>query len=282
MSFKIDVPNNNNNNNTININKSCMCCIYCGKSYKTRANIDKHLILCETIQRSKKNKEVSPNQYDIDLPSQRQMYSIILELTMKCNKLEEKVEQLTKWVDKKKKKINVLEWLHSNMIPRFMFDDLSDKISILDTDIECLLTNGFIETFNEILVRNIFEEREKQIIPIFCLDQKANTIYVYNIPISKNISSELEPCWMELERESLITFMNKLHKKIIKELIEWKKTLEKEKRFDDSKSELYNKTLMKIMNVNFKQDITINKFKSIIYGRMKTDMKALIEYEFEF
>ena len=259
-----------------------MCCIYCGKSYKTRANIDKHLILCETIQRSKKNKEVSPNQYDIDLPSQRQMYNIILELTMKCNKLEEKVEQLTKWVDKKKKKINVLEWLHSNMIPRFMFDDLSDKISILDTDIECLLTHGFIETFNEILVRNIFEEREKQIIPIFCLDQKANTIYVYSTPISKNISSELEPCWMELERESLITFMNKLHKKIIKELIEWKKTLEKEKRFDDSKSELYNKTLMKIMNVNFKQDITINKFKSIIYGRMKTDMKALIEYEFEF
>jgi hypothetical protein len=282
MSFKIDVPNNIN----ININKSCMCCIYCGKSYKTRANIDKHLILCETIQRSKKNKEVSPNQYDIDLPSQRQMYNIILELTMKCNKLEEKVEHLAKWADKKKKKINVLEWLHSNMIPRFMFDELSDKISVLDTDIECLLTNGFTETFIEVLSRNmnIFEqcEREKQPIPLFCLDQKANTIYVYNIPISKNISSELEPCWMLLERETLVTFINKLHKKIIKELIEWKKQLEKEKRFDDSKSELYNKTLMKIMNLNFKQESVINKFKTAIYARMKTDMKALIEYEFEF
>ena len=39
---------------------------------------------------------------------------------------------------------------------------------------------------------------------------------------------------------------------------------------------------MKIMNLNFKQESVINKFKTANYARMKTDMKELIEYEFEF
>ena len=36
------------------------------------------------------------------------------------------------------------------------------------------------------------------------------------------------------------------------------------------------------MSIEFKQDSTLSKMKSIMYNRMKTDMKALIEYEFEF
>ncbi len=28
------------------IKQSAMCCIYCGKSYKVRLNLEKHLILC--------------------------------------------------------------------------------------------------------------------------------------------------------------------------------------------------------------------------------------------
>ena len=83
MTTKTDVPNK--------IKQSCLCCIYCGKSYKTRLNLDKHLILCETIHRSKNIKGNSNQHVDEieekELPSQRQMYNIILQLTLKCNKL---------------------------------------------------------------------------------------------------------------------------------------------------------------------------------------------------
>ena len=37
------------------IKHSAMCCIYCGKSYKTRMNLDKHVILCEITNKSKRN-----------------------------------------------------------------------------------------------------------------------------------------------------------------------------------------------------------------------------------
>jgi hypothetical protein len=272
MTSKTDVPNK--------IKQSCLCCIYCGKSYKTRGNLDKHLILCETIHRSKNTKSKTTQHVDEfeekDLPSQRQMYNIILELTLKCNKLEEKIEQMSKWVEKKKKKINIVEWLNTNINPEFIFDELINRISLTDSDIDTLLINGFNEAFYQIATRNIFEKKEQNKFPLFCLDQKTNYIYVYN-----KQNSVADPTWSELEREKLIYFMNKIHMMITKGLTDWKKKLEKEKRFNEGQADLYNKTLIKVMDTDFKKEITLNKIKNMIYEALKTDMKGLIEYDFE-
>ena len=95
---------------------SRLCCEYCGKGYKRRVNLDKHFILCEIVYKAKKkDRKVDKEAEEIDseLPSQKQMYKMLLELALKYNKLEEKVELMNKWVDKKKKKINVLDWLNT-------------------------------------------------------------------------------------------------------------------------------------------------------------------------
>ena len=36
------------------------------------------------------------------------------------------------------------------------------------------------------------------------------------------------------------------------------------------------------MGVEFKQESLLSKIRANMYNKMKTDMKALIEYEFEF
>jgi hypothetical protein len=36
------------------------------------------------------------------------------------------------------------------------------------------------------------------------------------------------------------------------------------------------------MNIDFKQEAIFIKIRNIMYTKMKTDMKALVEYEFEF
>ena len=70
------------------------------------------------------------------------------------------MEQMQKWVDKTKKKINVLEWLNnsSNLKPTLLFDNLADNISILDSDIELLFNSDFYDVLNEIFIRNIFQK----------------------------------------------------------------------------------------------------------------------------
>lgn len=48
------------------IKHSALCCVYCGKSYKTRNNLDKHIILCEITHNVRPH---TNNEDDIVLPS---------------------------------------------------------------------------------------------------------------------------------------------------------------------------------------------------------------------
>ena len=258
-----------------------LCCEYCGKEYKRKINLDKHFILCEIVHKAKKrDKRIDKEAEEIDaeLPSQKQMYKMLLELALKYNKLEEKIELMNKLVDKTKKKINVLDWLNnsSNLKPELVFENLADSLIILESDLDLLFNSDFYDTLNEIFIRNIYNKDATEI-PLFSFIQKTNTIYVYN----KDINT-LESVWIELSREKLIYFMNKLHFKIVKCLSEWNK-----KNFDkinssDKMAEIYTKAKIKLMGIDFKHEQTLSKVRLGIYNKMKKDMKALIEYEFEF
>ena len=260
---------------------SRLCCEYCGKEYKRKINFDKHFILCEIVYKAKKkDRRIDKENEEIneEMPTQKQMYKMILELALKYNKLEEKMELMNKWVDKTKKKINVLDWLNtsSNLKPEIIFDNLADSISILESDLDLLFNGNFDNILNEIFTRNFYQKDESEI-SLFAFIQKTNTIYVY----SKDTSS-LQAVWIELSREKLIYFLNKVHFKIVKTLSEWKKNNSEKINNSDKLEEIYNKAKIKLMGIDFKHDSTLNKIKLSIYNKMKKDMKALIEYEFEF
>jgi hypothetical protein len=258
------------------------CCIHCGKGYKIRTNLEKHVNLCELVYKGKK----SGGRVDDDdeLPSQRKMFQMLLELGQKYNNLEEKVDEINKWVVKKKKKINVVEWLNANMVPNFVFETLHEKITIIDSDIQFLLENTFLDTVNEIFTRTLYNiEGESEIkIPMFAFVQKANIFYIFdkNI-INKDVDND-NAIWMELTRDKLMKFLMRVQMKISKAFCEWKKKKVDKNRDDDHFAILCDKTIVKIMGTEFNQDATFGKMKAIMYNKMKADMKALIEYEFEF
>jgi len=251
------------------IKQPAQCCVHCGKSYKKRTNLDKHVILCELLNKTKKKMVINDEE---DIPSQRKLYEILLELGNKFNRLEEKVDELNKWVVKKKKKINVIDWLNTNITPEIKFDSLVEKIVMSDDDIKYLFENSFTDTLNHIFSRNIYNLSESEY-PIFAFVQKANIFYIYE---------NEEAGWVELSREFLIKFLNKVHMKLLRVLIQHKKDNVDKIRDDEGFSILCDKTTFKLMNVDFRQESILGKIRANMYSRMKTDMKALVEYEFEF
>jgi hypothetical protein len=250
------------------IKQPSKCCVYCGKSYVKKTSLDKHIIICELLNNSKST--IIEN--DEDVPSQKKMYQILLELGNKFNKLEEKVDELNKWVVKKKKKVNVIDWLNTNITPEIKFDILIEKIIITQDDVKYLFDNSFADTLNQIFSRNIYNLSETEY-PIFAFIQKSNVFYIYE---------NEESGWMELNREKIIKFLNRVHMKLLKAFGEYKKTNVDKIREDESFSLLCDKTSVKMMNVDFRQESILGKIKGNMYSRMKTDMKALVEYEFEF
>jgi hypothetical protein len=262
------------------IKQPAICCVYCGKGYKSRPGYDKHAILCELIDRTKKKKKlriVDDDEADI-IPSNQRMYHMLIELASKYSNLEKKMEEMSKYVVKQKKKINILEWLNNNLIPTFVFDELPSKITTTNQTIELLLNNTFHDILNDMFEANIYKNVElcgNDMFPLFALTQKPNTFYYY---------TSIEPTkyeWCELSKDKLVWFLNIIHMKITKLFTEWKKIHKQEISENDSKSTICDKATIKLMSQSFKEDKYYTKAKSILYNKMKCDMKTLIEYEFE-
>ena len=221
------------------IKQPSQCCINCGKSYIKRVNLDKHLVICELLQKSRKTSKIIIEE-DEPMPSQRKMFEMLIELGQKYSRLEEKVDEINKWVVKKKKKINVLEWLNANIKPDINFDSVIDKIIVDDQDVKYLLDNTFYDVFNEVFSRNIYNFNETQN-PIFAFVQKQNVFYIY----------DKDNGWIELSRERLIKFLNKVHTKIFKQFYEWKKTKTSDIKSDDKFATQCDKTLVTIKGKMF-------------------------------
>lgn len=251
------------------IKQPAQCCVYCGKSYKKKCNLEKHTNLCELLNKSKKTLVIEDEE---EIPSQRKIYQILLELGNKYNRLEEKIDELNKWVVKKKKKINVIEWLNTNITPEIKFENLIEKINIIDDDVKYLFEHSFNDTLNHIFSRNIYNLSESEY-PIFAFVQKSNIFYIYD---NENIG------WIELNRENLIKFLNKVHMKLFRVFTKHKKENADKISEDEKFSLLCDKTCKKIVDVDFRQETILAKIRTNMYSRMKSDMKALIEYEFEF
>jgi len=251
------------------IKQPAQCCVYCGKSYKKKSNLEKHTNLCELLNKSKKSLVIEDEE---EIPSQRKIYQILLELGNKYNRLEEKVDELNKWVVKKKKKINVIDWLNTNITPEIKFENLIEKIKIIDDDVKYLFENNFIDTLNHIFSRNIYNLSESEY-PIFAFVQKSNIFYIYE---------NEESGWLELSKENLIKFLNKVHMKLFRVFRQHKIDNADKIQEEESFSLLCDKTSLKMMNVDFRQESILGKIRTNMYTRMKTDMKALVEYEFEF
>ena len=260
------------NNIPNKIKQPAQCCLHCGKSYVKMVNLNKHIVVCELLQKSKRRTKNLPEDEEEIIPSQKKMFELLIELGQKYSRLEEKVDEMNKWVVKKKKNINVLEWLNANVTPNITFENIIDKIIVNENDVEMLINNSFYDVLNEVFGRTIYNFSEKEN-PIFAFIQKPNMFYIYD-------SSKK---WIEMPMEILCKFLNKVHTKIFKAFNDWKKMKISDKSNDNDNFAIScNKTMVKIMSIEIKNESTLTKIKGSMFSRMKTDMKAQLEYEFEF
>ena len=253
-------------------NYTCYCC---GKSYKKRETLDKHIVLCEIIDKSKKKKSSTTVENDEVIPSQKQMYNILVELTIKYNKLEEKMEEAQKWIDKTKRKTNIVEWLNKNVKPVTTFSNFfENQIIVTEENIEFLFKHTFIDTFFEVLIKNMeLLKINNENSPIQSFTQKANKIYVYDL--SNTESSNTESIFEELSREKMVKFGKQIHFKIVKELIEWKNKRGISVDECEKTSQIYNNGLMKLMTIDFKQETVVGKIRTGLYNNFKVDMMSI-------
>lgn len=245
-------------------------CGACNKQYSRKHSLDKHKVLCD-FKFTTENERNIEYEESSDIPSYIQLVKIVQQLSIQNNKMEQQIKELQKWVDKKKKKINVITWLNTNIKPTLTFNEWITSFEIRQHHFEHLLENTIFESVQQIFECNL-TELNNAIYPFTCFSQKNGTFYIYD---EKNM-------WRQAVNEDLFDLLKIIQSKLINVLTKWKN--ENKTRLDenDRLSEQFNKSIIKLMDISITHNAAFGKFKTGFYNYLKMDMKCLIEYEYEF
>jgi hypothetical protein len=264
------------------MNKTLYHCSTCDKKYLRKSSLEKHTVLCAFLIKNEREKQIQ-NEEDKDIPSYIQLVGIVQQLSLKYSLLETEMMDMQKWVEKKKKKINVVSWLNTNIEPSTTFDNWTNNLSITEEHFTFLMENSITDTFQIILEENLTNSNNNNntidIHPIKCFSQKNNVFYVYK-PIKNELKNSCE--WSQMTFEDTICLLKRVQGKLLKAVMKWKTENKEYIDANDNMSILYNKTIIKLMDITFSKDTTFGKIRANLYTYLKTDLKNLFEYEFEF
>jgi len=260
---------------TLSKQKNQHVCEHCGKTHTRKSSHDRHIILCEIIYTSNREKKCHEEE-TTNIPSHLQLYKIVQELVLKNAILEEKVAEMQGWLDKKKKKIDVAQWLtrnkSENIIP---FSEWYNKLEINLEHIELLIEENVVKTICEIIDLNV---KKRQNNPIACFQQKTNVFYIF-----QKEEVNMPDIWRRSAPEEFIIFVKSIHKSLWRELINWKEINSEKIKNSEKMEQLYMKTILKLSGFNFENDSSaMCKIRTHLYSEIKTDLKNMIECEFEF
>jgi hypothetical protein len=249
-------------------------CPMCNKEYTRKSSLDKHKILCEFKMKSKLEKNVLFEEIG-DQPKYIELVKIVQEMAIKMTKMESELLEAKKWISKKKKKLNIIEWLNNNSKSDIGFMEwIQINFKVEQQHFELLMENSLFYT-----IQTIFEHNLKidEVNPICCFNEKANIFYICE-------HLENGKCqWKQMLNSDFILILKTLQNKMLKEVSKWKIENHNKMEDNDKLCESFNKAIIKLMNLNLTQDATSSKIKSNLYHYLKKELKLVLsEYEYEF
>ena len=138
----------------------------CLKTYTRKSSFIRHTLLCEILHQSKREKECD-SQENTNIPTHHQLFLIVQELVLKNKQLETKVAELQKWADKKKKKINVIQWLETNVLPQQTYTHIISSLIVTREDLKMLMSNSSALPMIMEILRKTFSQQQQHQLPIY-------------------------------------------------------------------------------------------------------------------
>jgi hypothetical protein len=148
-------------------------CRFCLRDYKVKFNVDRHEQTCEFLSKTRKEQDNEVDSFE-KLPSQREMFSLIQELSIRINKLEKENAKLKNSV-KTKEKRNFIDILNETQRPHVLLDDwITSLMDSVEQKLEIVYKNDLHTG-----IISLFEESIDDF-PLKAYDIKHNMFYSYD------------------------------------------------------------------------------------------------------
>jgi hypothetical protein len=239
-----------------------LCCPHCHRSYQRKIYFDRHVGVCELLCKSKKERLLDVEERS-DTPTIRELYSVVMEMTLKYNQLEKKYNEMAKLVNVKKQKLDIIDWLDSNYSNSTDYMTWLEQITIKREHLEFLFQSDYAQGVINVLRQYLPLENDKR--PLRAFATKDCIFYIFE----KNK-------WTIIDSDNYNKLMYLFDKKFMSEFLSWQNE-NKDKLHLDDFSLIYAKNVKKIMAT---REQLYSRIKKELYNYLRTDLPNIMEYTF--
>ena len=260
-------------------------CYLCKKEYIRKSCFDTHVVYCELLSKSKREREQALEQ-ELETPSPRNMYLMIQQLVRENEKMKSEITALKKAMNLNNIKVTLSDWLRDNCKPNTDFDDWFKLIKINQEDIEFIFNENVSNCLVQLFIRNL-SVINTEINCVQCFTEKNNTLFisvkqtdesakVEETDESSEVKEEGKIIWTPITIQTFKKYLVQLQKKLITGLITWKENCDDEiSNVNSDINDKYIKIMQQIISINQKHENRIANFViKNIYEQLKTSLPS--------
>ena len=259
-------------------NNSLYTCAYCNKKYIRKSAYANHLIKCKySTKHYKSNNEpletltLESLSRDVNIQN---LFTMVIMLHNKYEKLETDYNELKKYVTFVKNKINILDYLNQNFKQDYLnscsnINNFIANLVIGQEQLEKIFKYDYVDGIFNIICEYIDRlNGTGLLIPIKCFNNKENVLYIFDGQL-----------WTIMDNTYLRAFIKSFDKKILTLFVEWKKCAEKS--IDpEIFGEIYIQNMKKVIAGNYEKKNPLAMINNKLYKHLKIDLKSIVHYDF--
>jgi hypothetical protein len=192
------------------------------------------------------------------------LLGMIENLIENQNKMQMELENIKGNLNRKNKKLNVIEWLNEKEEIKYDFTEDWNNLKLTEEDLFIIFDKGFVKGIAEILNNNFIKFET-----VKCFNEKKQLIYIY-----KNKK------WQEINKEEWEEIIKKVNSQL---LVLFKNYQDEnlEQLEDEGYHKRLNGYLSKILCVELTFEIKSNRIKTSVYNYLKVGFKNIFELQIE-
>ena len=259
-------------------NMSTYVCSYCKKSYIRKTAFNNHQLKCELI-RICNNVKSKGEEDEEELPvkfngSINDMYKLLINLNNKFEKLEADYNEIKKYVNVTKNKIDIIEYLNKNYdCSEFDFIKFLNSIEVTNIELEKVFEKDYVDGIFQILIDYIEKIKHASEIPIKAFNNKEGVLYGYiELPNS-------DENWNIISEDEIKSIYKCFNKKLLPLFLKWKEVNEKQLDPDDY-TLIYVKNMKRVLGTNFEKKNKNALLQNKLYKYLKVNLKNFVSHDF--
>jgi hypothetical protein len=287
-------------------------CKYCTNTWKLKRDYEKHLACCEFFFNMRRNPHSEMDDYGTKLPSNKELFRFVQELSLKCERLEREVTRLKATVSVRQKKV-IVECLNNTVfIPQNSFCEwwktisLQMHIALNEKEEQSMsshwstIRNPFLfRVFNIGLVDGIkmalgcfinTEKANKRVFPIRCFTQKPNAFYIYSsgdgsetgssqISFSKKTKNRGSE-WKLMTNADMETMVDYISQLFVREFLQWQKNNVSEIGGDERRGEEQITYMMRVNAMRPNKEKGIAELRKWLFSTLEESTQSMAECEY--